>query len=551
MPYTFVEIEERRGRRIALLFATLLVVYLAGALLVCLALFPPALPLGLWLANRGAGGAAGALHGYGPALVVLTAAVGACLLHWFGSVRGMVRRTLELIGAQPLDPADAYHRRLGNVVAEVAVATGGRRIEAVAVPARWMNAFALADFTGRQVIGVSERLLVSLSRAELEAVVGHEAAHLVEGDSLLATASCSMAAVWAGLLRALVPDADEGRDHGAAVRIAGRFGLVIAVVALMRGLTVLLNAWISREREYRADATAVRLTRDPLSLARALRLIAADPRRGFLPEEALAPLFILDRSRRADELQDASGPLSTHPPVARRLEALLGMAHAGRDALDDGGPAPTPPADTTVGKSAPPQRWRALDGQAWRGPFTAAELVALPWFGPFTPVTESEPWLAAPAWQHAEINRLLKRLDGPPSHPGACPACGGALAEVAYEGVPLHRCAGCRGRLIGIERFARIVARGEPQLPPEVHALAVRLLRERAESAAGRPAAAALPDGGPPRRCPVCAATMRRFAYQAILPHRIMLDRCDACGLLWFDADELEVIQEVLTMFGT
>ncbi|MFI5167381.1 MAG: M48 family metalloprotease [Thermoanaerobaculales bacterium] len=549
MPYTFVEIEAKRGRRIVLLFVTLLIVYLAGALLLSLALFFPAIPFVSLFATRGGQPAHGLLHGLGPLLVVFAVAVGACLLHWSLSVRGMVRRTLGVIGAQPLDSKDCYHRQLGNVVAEVAVATGGRKIEAVAVPSRWMNAFAVADFEGRHVIGISERLLVRLDRAELEAVVGHEAAHLVEGDSLLSTASCSMAAVWAGLLRTMVPDGDDARETFATARIAGRVGLVVAVVAMMRGLTVLLNAWISREREYRADATAVRLTRDPLSLARALHAIAAGPQRSFLAEEELAPLFIVDRSRRGGEA-GAAGLFSTHPPVERRLAALLGMAHAGPQALEVDAVRPAPPTDVVLGSPAPPQRWLALEGATWRGPLTAAELVALPWFGPFTPVSPSEPWLASPAWEHAEINRLLKKIDTPPSHPGGCPACGGALAEVAYEGVPLHKCAGCAGRLVTHERFARILARGEPQPPAEVHALALQLVRERLARGAGRRPPAPLAAEGPARRCPSCSREMVRFAYEPVLPHRIMIDRCDPCGLLWFDAKELEVIQDVLAIFG-
>jgi len=162
----------------------------------------------------------------------------------------------------------------------------------------------------------------------------------------------------------------------------------------------------------------------------------------------------------------------------------------------------------------------------------------------------SEPWLASPAWEQAEINRLLKKLEAPAARPGACPACGGALAEVAYAGVPLHKCAACAGRLVGHERFARILARGEPQPPPEVHALALQLVRERLERVAGPRVAPVREADGPLRRCPSCAKEMRRFAYEPLLPHRIMLDRCDPCGLLWFDGKELELIQDVLALFG-
>ncbi len=547
MPYTFVEIEATRGRRIVLLFATLLAVYLAGAVLVAMVVFFPLVSLGVLTGADSLHGPHDALAVVRPALVVFGVAVGATLLHWFLSLRAMVRRTLDLIGVQRLDPMDAYHRRLGNVVSEVAVATGGRRIEAVAVPARWLNAFAVADFRGRTVIGVSEGLLVRLDRDELEAVVGHEAAHLVAGDSLLSTVSCSMAAVWAGCLQALMPDRDEFAASEPSSRATGGSLPILGVVALMRGLTYLLNAWLSREREYRADATAVRLTRNPLSLAQALHTIAGDSRRSLIAAGELAPLFIVGSSSSATG--GLSGMTSTHPPVGRRIEILLGMAHAGPEALTDHTPRPAPANDIAVGPPAPPQRWFAREGLIWRGPFVPAELVALPWFGAFTPVSQGDARLAAPAWEQPEINRLLKRIDAPASL-GGCPACGGALCEVVYAGVPLHKCAACSGRLVTRERFARVLARGEQPPSPEVHALALRLVREHVVRRSGPRTPVAQTTGSPRYRCPTCGGEMARFAYQAVLPHRVMIDRCDPCGLLWFDGKELEVIQDVLAIFG-
>jgi heat shock protein HtpX len=546
MPYTFVEIEATRGRRIVLLFATLLAVYLAGAVLVGMLLFFPLVSLGVLAGARSLHGPHEAFAVVRPLLVVVGVAVGATLLHWFLSLRGMVRRTLDLIGVQRLDPMDAYHRQLGNVVSEVAVATGGRRIEAVAVPARWLNAFAVADFRGRAVIGVSEGLLVRLDRDELEAVVGHEAAHLVAGDSLLSTVSCSMAAVWAGCLQALMPDRDDFAASEPSSRATGGSLPVLGVVALMRGLTYLLNAWLSREREYRADATAVRLTRNPLALAQALHTITGDSRRSLIAAGELAPLFVVGSS--SSEAGGLSGMTSTHPPVERRIEILLGMAHAGPEALTDHTPRPAPANDVAVGPPAPPQRWFAREGLIWRGPFAPAELVALPWFGAFTPVSQGDARFAAPAWEQPEINRLLKRIDAPPTSLGGCPACGGALREVVYAGVPLHKCAACAGRLVTRERFVRVLARGQQPPSPEVHALAVQLVRERV--ARRGPAVPLRENQGPHRRCPACGAAMVPFLYQAILPHRITIDRCDPCGLLWFDGKELELIQDVLAIFG-
>ena len=545
MPYTFVEIEATRGRRIVLLFATLLVVYLVGAAFVGLALLFPLLPFGVLVGIRLDQASPGSLSLVTPVLIVIAVAAAATLLHWSLSVRHMVSRTLDVIGVQRLDPMDDYHRQLGNVVSEVAVATGGRRIEAVAVPARWLNAFAVADFSGRAVIGVSEGLLVRLDRDELEAVVGHEAAHLVAGDSLLATVSCSMAAVWAGCLQALAPDREAASFEPTARTPRGSLP-VLGAVAMMHGLTYLLNAWLSREREYRADATAVRLTRNPLSLAQALHAIAADPHHAFIAGGELAPLFIVGAN--FGEAGAPAGMTSTHPPVERRIEVLLGMAHAGQEALADHAPRPAPADDVAVGPPAPAQRWFAREGLIWRGPFTATELVALPWFGAFTPVSQGDARLAAPAWEQPEINRVLKRIDAPPAAVGGCPACGGALCEVVYRGVRLHKCAACAGRLVTRERFARILARGEQPPSPEVHALAVQLVREHVVRSG--PAVPLRDAPSPRRRCPACGAEMVPFLYQAILPHRVTIDRCDPCGLLWFDGKELEVIQDVLALFG-
>ena len=118
--------------------------------------------------------------------VFLTAIfVGAC--HWSISIHNLVGKILNLMRAQYTDLRDTYHQMFQNIVEEVSVATGGIKIEAVVVPSMAMNAFALSDFNGRHVIGVTEGLLSRLSRSQIEAVVGHEAAHIVSGDCLATT----------------------------------------------------------------------------------------------------------------------------------------------------------------------------------------------------------------------------------------------------------------------------------------------------------------------------------------------------------------------------
>src|SRR6185503_11744032 len=142
--------------------------------------------------------------------------------------------------------------------------------------------FALSDFQGRHVIGTTEGVLSRLSRAQIEAIVGHEAAHVVSGDCLATTVTSSLFELYSGLLKGMeLMFRGSGRSSYRSSRSSGRGGggivAIIIVVYLLLLITkflgYLLRMFISRQREYRADAIAVRLTRDPLSLAEALYAI--------------------------------------------------------------------------------------------------------------------------------------------------------------------------------------------------------------------------------------------------------------------------------------
>ncbi len=105
----------------------------------------------------------------------------------------LVERVLTAVLARPIDPEDVYHMRLKNIIEEVSVATGGsHQIEAYVMPTPAMNACAIADFSGRAAIAVTEGLLARLTRAQLEAVIGHEAAHVASGDSLTKSVFCGL-----------------------------------------------------------------------------------------------------------------------------------------------------------------------------------------------------------------------------------------------------------------------------------------------------------------------------------------------------------------------
>ncbi len=112
--------------------------------------------------------------------------------------------------------------------------------------------------------------------------------------------------------------------------------LVLPILWLIHVAKRLCELAISRTQEYRADAVAVRLTRNPLALAEALCLIAKRWRGIGAPGESLSTIFIVDVGLEA--LSEQEGLLailfSTHPPTRHRIELLLGMAHQPPEAIE-------------------------------------------------------------------------------------------------------------------------------------------------------------------------------------------------------------------------
>src|SRR5262245_6559105 len=119
-----------------------------------------------------------------------------------------------------------------------------------------------------------------------------------------------------------------GRGSG-----GGGGGAVVAILAvyllllLTKFLSHMVHMFISREREYRADAISVRLTRDPLSLAEALYAIGYRWRGGGLPAEEMEAIFMVNpQYAYLDEHEGLFASLfSTHPPIEKRIGILMNM----------------------------------------------------------------------------------------------------------------------------------------------------------------------------------------------------------------------------------
>jgi heat shock protein HtpX len=235
------------------------------------------------------------------------------------------RIVLAMAGARPVTWTE--EPVLHNVVEEMAIAAGLPMPRVHVVETEALNAFATGLSPERAAIGVTRGLLRKLDRDELQGVVAHEMGHILNDDMVYATA----VGVIAGLI-VLVSDAalrlTRGFLRGGGGRRRGKGGgaaliavLVLAVLAFLAPFAArLVQMAISRQREYLADATSVKLTRNPQGLIGALEKIGTSDEPYIGANRALQHLYIENPLRHFDA--DAGALFATHPAIGQRIERL-------------------------------------------------------------------------------------------------------------------------------------------------------------------------------------------------------------------------------------
>ena len=278
-------------------------------------------------------------------VLVLPTVAFSALFKWL-QLRSGGPAVAEMVGGRRVEPdtQDLRERTLLNVVEEMALASG------VAVPAVYLlpdepalNAFAAGYSPADAAIAVTEGTLGRLDRDELQAVIAHEFSHILNGDMRLNT---RLSALVFGILSIFVlgrtilhalsrtgssgSSRREGKGSGAfffvalALLIIGYFGHLFAR---------LIQAAVSRQREFLADAAAVQFTRNPSGLADALKKVGGSAFQGRLnaPEAAEISHFCFVQNFGSGLI----GLFATHPPLVERIRAI--------DPAFDGTFAPLPP----------------------------------------------------------------------------------------------------------------------------------------------------------------------------------------------------------------
>lgn len=237
------------------------------------------------------------------------------------------RIVMRMTGAHEAGLEEA--RQLHNVVEEMALAAGIPKPRIYIIDTDAMNAFATGMQPSRAAIGVTRGLLDNLSRDELQGVIGHEMGHVVNWDIRYATAVSVLVGLIIllsdGILRSLRfgggGRSRSSRSDGGAAAILFIIMIIFAVLAPL--VARLVQMAVSRQREFLADATSVRLTRNPHGLISALEKLGAAAQPFDGASRATQHLFIVNPFRNFSE--KASALMSTHPPLHSRIKRLLNL----------------------------------------------------------------------------------------------------------------------------------------------------------------------------------------------------------------------------------
>jgi Zn-dependent protease with chaperone function len=220
---------------------------------------------------------------------------------------------------------DLKRQRLVNIVEEMAIAARIRKPQVYVLPdEEAINLFAAGHSPDEAAVGVTQGALDAFDRDQLQAAVGHEFSHVLNGDmkiNMRLTAWIFGLCVITDLARRFMNKRGGGRGAARVKLIA--FGIFLAGSAGMLAGR-LLQAAVSRRREHLADASAVQFTRNPQALQSAFVLMAAAPAGTVLRHERavdVAHMFFAGSQGKWMNKMGGSW-FSTHPPLEERAQAL-------------------------------------------------------------------------------------------------------------------------------------------------------------------------------------------------------------------------------------
>jgi Zn-dependent protease with chaperone function len=257
-------------------------------------------------------------------------------LYKIAALSGGGHTVAELLGGRLLraESANLEERRILNVVEEMAIASG------IPVPPVYLleneggiNAFAAGHAPGDAVVAVTAGTLRTLSRDELQGVIGHEFSHILNGDMKLnirlmgvlfgilvigLTGWIIFRSTTGGYVR--VGARDDDRRGFNPLPLIGLALYLIGYVGVFFGNVI--KAAVSRQREFLADASAVQFTRNPDGIAGALKKIGAAAEGSRIQDPHAEEASHMFFGNAVSGLSELFGLLATHPPLVDRIRRL-------------------------------------------------------------------------------------------------------------------------------------------------------------------------------------------------------------------------------------
>ena len=232
---------------------------------------------------------------------------------------------LSLAGAHPV--THKTHPAYVSIVENLSTVARIPKPKTYVIDSPALNAFATGRDPEHGAIAVTQGLLSSLTRTEVEGVIAHELSHIRNFDTRLMT----IVAILVGSIAMILNwswriswhrggSRDSNKEGNAIIMVIGIIFIILAPI-----IASLIQMAISRRREFFADASAAHLTRQPSGLIGALKKIAAHE--DIVLESAntaTAHLYIDDPVTSETHGSWMAKLFSTHPPIADRIKALEG-----------------------------------------------------------------------------------------------------------------------------------------------------------------------------------------------------------------------------------